>query len=207
MSSLLNTARNLRVPRFAEDAVERARLVVVPRQRRGTAPRVPFVMLVGLVLLAGVAGLLMFNTHMQQTSFLLTARQSRADALHAQEQQLRLALDKLRDPQTLAERAVGMGMRPADSPSFLDLRSGRIIGGSTASTGVNDFAIDPPRASKPSVLKPDPVILPRQVIEKPAKGASASTSTNTRANHNSHTSNGAAGSGTGSDAGRKKHHD
>ena len=41
MSALINQARN-RVPRFAEAAVERARLTVVPR-RSTRAARVPFV--------------------------------------------------------------------------------------------------------------------------------------------------------------------
>src|SRR5215213_1973704 len=71
MSTLLSQARN-RVPRIAEAAVERARLTVVPRTARRRAPRVPFVTLVSLLLVGGVAGLLFFTTSMQQASFTAT---------------------------------------------------------------------------------------------------------------------------------------
>ena len=67
MSTLLNQART-RVPRIAEAAVERARLTVVPRTARRRAPRVPFVTLVSLLLVGGVAGLLFFNTSMPFTT-------------------------------------------------------------------------------------------------------------------------------------------
>jgi hypothetical protein len=169
MTTLISQARNLRVPKFAEEAVERARLAVVPRQRRAAAPRVPFAILVGLVLLGGVAGLLLFNTHMQKSSFVATALQARADALHAKEQGLRLELDRLRDPQTLAVNAKHFGMRPPDSPIFLDLRSGQVIGQAKPPTGVDDFPVNPPQAAKPSSLRPDPVVLRRKVITVPAK--------------------------------------
>lgn len=163
-------ARNLRVPRFAEEAVERARLAVVPRQRRGPAPRVPFAILVGLVLLGGVAGLLMFNTHMQKNSFTITSLELRAQELHAKEQSLRMELDDLRDPQRLADRAVAMGMVPPDSPAFLDLRTGEVVGNPDPSTGLNSFRIATPPAAKPGSLRPDPVVLPRQVIIRPDGG-------------------------------------
>ncbi len=164
MSTWMNQARNLRVPRFAEDAVERARLAVVPRQRRASAPRVPFAILVGLVLLGGVAGLLFFNTHMQKNSFAATALQARATELHAREQQLRMELDNLRDPQSLAVWAKTHGMRPPDSPSFLDLSTGRIIGEARPTTSLDDFKVQAPLAAKPASLDPAPLVLPRKVI-------------------------------------------
>lgn len=108
MSSPAGLARNLRVPRFAEQAAERARLVVVPRVRR-RAPRLPFAMLVGLVLLSGVVGLLMFNTSLQRTSFVISERSTQAEGLHAEVQQLRLQLDELRDPRRWASKRCGWG--------------------------------------------------------------------------------------------------
>ena len=54
MSSPLPQSR-VRVQRIAEAAVERARLTVVPRLG-SEAPRVPFVTLVSLLLVAGVGG-------------------------------------------------------------------------------------------------------------------------------------------------------
>lgn len=166
-SGTTGAARNLRLPRFAEEAVERARLTVVPR-RRPAPPRVPFAILVGLVLLGGVVGLLMFNTHMQQNSFAVTAQQARASQLHAREQQLRLELDRLRDPQALAVAARRLGMLPPDSPAFLDLDTGRITGTAAPATGLNDFRFTAPDAVKPAALDPDPIVLPREVIEVPA---------------------------------------
>lgn len=171
MSSLSNQARSLRIPRFAEEAVERARLAVVPRQRRQAAPRVPFAILVGLVLLGGVAGLLLFNTHMQKNSFAATALSQQAAVLHAKEQQLRAEIDQLRDPQVLAQRAKAAGMLPPDSPAFLDLSTGRISGNPKPATGVNDFGVTAPEAAKPSALQPQTVRLPRQVIELPTGAA------------------------------------
>ena len=68
-----------RVPRLAQEAVDRARLTVVPRIR-SRAPRMPFVSLVSLVLVGGVVGLLMFNTSMQQASFAVASLEATASA-------------------------------------------------------------------------------------------------------------------------------
>ena len=125
ISPLKDGARS-RVPRFAEAAVERARLTVVPPRRtlgRTQAARTPFAVLVIAMLAAGVVGLLMFNTSMQQTSFKATALQDRVNVLTAEEQSLDLELDKLRDPQHLAVAAKELGMvapsqpRSSDSPT------------------------------------------------------------------------------------------
>ena len=104
MSALMNQARS-RVPRIPEAAVERARLSVVPRAAVDRAARVPFVALVSLLLVAGVAGLLFFNTHMQQTSFTATALEAKAQALAARKQSLTMQLEALRNPQRVALRA------------------------------------------------------------------------------------------------------
>ena len=111
----MNQARS-RVPRIAEAAVERARLTVVPRAAARRAARVPFVVLVSLLLVGGVAGLLCFNTSMQQASFTATAMEDQAQALDAQQQSLTMELDALRDPQRVAARAQQMGMVPREQP-------------------------------------------------------------------------------------------
>ena len=82
MSALMDQARaEPRVPRIAEAAVERARLTVVPAAGARRAPRVPFVILVSLLLVGGVVGLLLFNTSMQQASFTATALEQQAAVL------------------------------------------------------------------------------------------------------------------------------
>lgn len=160
MSSQLDSAvRQARGPRPGEEAIERAKLAVVPRAQQ-RAPRIPFAVLVGLILLGGMVGLLMFNTSLQKTSFVISDRQAKADRLHAQEQQLRLELDQLRDPQALAVQALDLGMRPPDAPAFLRLGSASTTGDAAASTCLNCFRATAPDAPKPPVLRPAPVILP-----------------------------------------------
>jgi hypothetical protein len=157
MSVLINQART-RVPRIAEAAVERARLSVVPRAAR-RAPRMPFVTLVSLLLVGGVAGLLFFNTSMQQVSFTATALEARASALDAQEQSLRMELDDLRDPQRVALRAKEIGMVPAASPAFVRLSDGAVLGKPTPATGENSLRVTPLPTRKPKNLRPTPVVI------------------------------------------------
>ena len=75
--------------------------------------------LVSFVLLAGVVGLLMFNTSMQQASFAATTLEQQAATLDAREQTLQMELDVLRDPQRVALKAQRMGMVSRRRPAFL----------------------------------------------------------------------------------------
>lgn len=146
-----------RVPRLAEAAVERARLTVVPR-RAQTAPRVPFVSLVSLLLVTGVVGLLLFNTNMQQASFVAGSMEEQAAALTAKEESLRMQLHRLRDPQHLASKAQRLGMVPAETPAFIRLADGTVLGRPTAARPDDLLRIAPLPPVKPKVLRPDPVI-------------------------------------------------
>ena len=85
----------------------------------------PFVTLVSLLLLGGVVGLLLFNTSMQQASFAATALEEQATSLTAREQTLQMELERLRDPQRVAEARKQLGMVPARAPAFLDLGPAR----------------------------------------------------------------------------------
>lgn len=152
----LSHARS-RVPRFAESAVERARLTVVPR-RAQKAPKVPFVSLVSILLVSGVVGLLLFNTSMQQASFTATSLETRASLLDAKEQSLQMELDMLRDPQEVALRAKRMGMVPAGTPAFLRLEDGKILGSPTVAGQTDSMRITPLPARKPNDLRPEPII-------------------------------------------------
>lgn len=162
MSAWLGQQR-VRLPRFAEDAVERARLTVVPRPRRRRAPRVPFMILVSMVLLGGVVGLLLFNTHMQQVSFRATALEAKADALHAEQQSLRMDLDRLRDPQRVGRRAQRLGMVSMANPAFLRLSDGAVLGDpapSAATDAQRLTALPPPKPrdfiKRPVTVRADP---------------------------------------------------
>ncbi|HSJ19776.1 MAG TPA: hypothetical protein VK964_04305 [Nocardioidaceae bacterium] len=156
MSTPLSQARSL--PRFAEAAVERARLTVVPR-RVQKAPRVPFVSLVSLLLVGGIAGLLLFNTSMQQASFVATSMEQQAAVLAGKEESLRMELHRLRDPQRVAARAKQLGMVPATDPAFIRLSDGEVLGKATPAAPTNTMRIEPLPPAKPESLRPRMVIL------------------------------------------------
>jgi cell division protein FtsB len=146
-----------RIPRIAEAAVERARLTVVPRGRTQAA-RVPFVVLVSLLLLGGVIGLLLFNTSMQQASFATTALENQAQTLSAREETLRMDLERLRDPQRLAESAQRKGMVPPPAAVCFLLPDGTIQGTCSPAVATDAIPIGEPAKGKPGVLTPPPVI-------------------------------------------------
>jgi outer membrane murein-binding lipoprotein Lpp len=158
MSSLINAAREgarTRVPRFAEAAVERARLTVVPPRRaigRTQAARTPFAVVVIAMLVAGVVGLLMFNTNMQQASFKATALQGQVNTLTAKEQSLSMELDALRNPQRLAVAAKKLGMVAPGQPAFIRL-DGAVLGAPAAATSADAVRINPLPTPAPPSLK------------------------------------------------------
>jgi len=156
-----------RVSGLAGAALQRARLTVVPRARTRTSP-VPFVMLVSFVLLAGVIGLLMFNTSMQQAAFAATSMEQQASTLTAREQTLRMELEGLRDPQRVAREAQAMGMVIPASPAFLRLSDGKVLGTPTAATREDPLRLLPRAPKKPAVLDPAPNVV--TVVGEPVAG-------------------------------------
>ncbi len=165
-----------RLPRLAGDAVERARLRVVPRTARPPA-RVPFIGLVSLILLTGVVGLLLFNTSLQQASFAATALEAEADTLSAREQALRMDIAEQRDPQQIAERAQRMGMVIPTVPTFLTL-GGEVRGQRVAAAETDRFSIEPAPAPNPYATLPSaaaPGQTPDRAGETDAGGDGASS--------------------------------
>ncbi len=155
--------RRTSLPRNARAAVDRARLTVVPRLRT-RAPRVPFVMLVSLVLLAGIIGLLLFNTSMQQASFTASRLEDQASSLSAREEALAMELDQLRNPQRLADQACALGMVVGPAAAFLDVDSGTV-------TGTPAAAVAGPCGFEP-VVKPVPPAA-EDTLELPARRSGA----------------------------------
>lgn len=152
------TAARTRMPHLAEAATTRARLAIVPA-RASTAPRTPFVVLLFAVLVAGVVGLLMFNTHMQQNAFVASDLKRTAESLTAEQQQLNLELQQLRDPQRVAMEARKLGMVVPASPAFLRLSDGRTIGKATPATPDGGLFVRNFKAVKPKALVPPPRIV------------------------------------------------
>jgi hypothetical protein len=169
MSSLISQART-RAPRFAEAAVERARLSLVPTQRT-RPPRAPFAVLVFAILGAGVVGLLMFNTHMQQASFYATRLQNRADDLTARQQSLDMELERLRAPQRLAQAGKALGMVAPGVPAFVRLSDGTVVGNPTPASPDDAVRIDPLPAGLPAPLQRKPIIVrvPAQPTQQPTQ--------------------------------------
>lgn len=191
MSSLTSPGR-LRAPRTAA-AVERARLALVPAPVAG-APRAPFAVLVALILGAGVVGLLMFNTQMQQASFRATELSERAEALAAQRQALDMELDRLRDPQRLAVAGRGLGMVMPPVPAFLRLSDGKVLGTPTAASAADGMPIFDRPARVPSVLNPPATVV--EVVAKPSKAATTKKNGQNRTTTGPASADGSAAGGT-----------
>lgn len=147
----------VRSQRTAAAAVERARLTLV-RTRPSSAPRAPFAVLVFLILGAGVVGLLMFNTHMQQASFYATKLQARADQLEARSEALDQERAHRRDPQVLATAARHLGMVTPPNPAFVNLQDGSVEGTPVPATAADGTRIIENKKALPGVLHPAPII-------------------------------------------------
>ena len=80
------------------------------------------------LLAAGLIGLLLLNTALAQGSFTLHSLQATSDQLTDSEEALNQSLESSKAPASLAAKAAGMGMVPAQSAAFLRLSDGRVIG-------------------------------------------------------------------------------
>ena len=164
----------LRTARSAEHSL-RERLALVP-PRAVRSARVPFVALIALILAGGVAGLLLFNTQMQQGAFQIEHLQAEAAALSATQQDESMQLLRMSDPQRLAAAARRLGMVAPPNPAFLDLANGRILGVPIAATSVDALNIGGGGvAPTPQSLRPAPHV----VIVQPTKSAGTKAATNT----------------------------
>lgn len=166
----------LRAPRFG-DSTLRERLALVP-PRAVQSARVPFVALIALILSGGVAGLLLFNTQMQQGAFQIEHLQAEAAALSAAQQDESMQLLRMSDPQRLAASAKRLGMVAPTTPAFLELATGRIKGVPTPATALNSMNIGGSGvAPTPKSLRPAPHV----VIVQPSKTATSTTTAKTKA--------------------------
>jgi hypothetical protein len=147
--------------------IARPRLTIVPKVA-AKAPRVPFVILVVLVMGLGLVGLLLVNTALQRGAYDLQELRSRSDELARTQQALELQVADLRQPQRVAKAALGLGMVGNPAPAFLHLEDGSITGKST-----------PAKASDSPVIGLHAARLPGQIPKlMPAlAGAGASAST------------------------------
>jgi uncharacterized protein HemX len=112
-------ARNER-PAAAPTSAVRPGLRLLPGGRTG-APRAPFVVLVLLVLGAGLVGLLLLNTNLQQSSFELRDLEQETRLLRDRHAELTRQVAQLAAPDELASRAGALGMVPAQERQYMVL--------------------------------------------------------------------------------------
>jgi hypothetical protein len=130
--------------RIARPGPRRPRLALVPPMR-ATAPRAPFVLLIGALLSSGLGLLLFLHTALAEDSFRLERLQASSALLADQEQALEQSLARQAAPGRLAGRASALGMVASENPAFIRLSDGRVLGKPKA--GV---APPPPPAPSPS---------------------------------------------------------
>lgn len=155
MSSVLSTAR---ARRLRPAPLPRPRLTIVPKVA-ARKPRIPFVLLVVTVLGLGLVGLLLLNTGLQRGAYEVTDLQQTSADLTLRQQNLRVQVADLQQPQQLAERALRLGMVRNDSPAFLSIATGKIVGAAVPGVALNKVDLGgSPVTSDPSAGKVAPEV-------------------------------------------------
>ena len=149
----------------------RLRVVEEPSRRR--RPKLVY----GIVALAGALAIgtaqMALSIMTTQSSYELSALSSQQRGLDSQKQMLTDSLAGLSSPQFLAANAAALGMVINESPNYLRLSDGAVIGGGQAAAGVSSIdALS--RASVPNALVGDTPLVtdPKASMQQ---GASADT--------------------------------
>jgi hypothetical protein len=111
-------------------------------------PRAPFLALVLGAVVAGVLGILVINTKINENAFHLDDLRAKQATLDLQEQQLAQQLADRESPGNLAAAAKRLGLVPAGTPAFITLPDGRIVGipePAVGQTSVTATSADPGR--------------------------------------------------------------
>lgn len=140
----------LRIKALGPTPLSRPRLTIVPKVA-AHAPRIPFVLLVVTVLTAGLVGLLLLNTALQRGAYEVTDLKAESAQLALKRQDLQVQVADLRRPQNLATRALRLGMVRNDSPAFLSLSTGEVIG--AAVPGASGNRVDVGAGGEPVVTQ------------------------------------------------------
>ena len=113
----------------------RPNLRMVSPLRPERASRGVFALVVVGMLILGMIVILVINTSMAQGAFTLSELQGRQSALTQQEQALSQSVAAFSAPDNLEKVARAMGMVPSQSPVFLKLPHGRIVGNAKPAPG------------------------------------------------------------------------
>jgi hypothetical protein len=144
-----------------------SRLRLVPPLHTG-APRAPFVVLVGTLLVGGLVGLLVLHTALAEDSFRLHDLRTRSALLTDREQALEQQVAEAASPKTLAVKAEALGMVRSENPAFIRLSDGKVLGKPQA-------GVAPP---PPVVAAPSPSSS-ASTSSSPSSSASPSSSSST----------------------------
>lgn len=155
----------------------RARITVRPgRPARGGRGRMPFAVLMVLLLASGLLGLLMLNTALNEGSFELTKLQKQTTTLTDQQQSLQQQIDHAGAPDALERSARQLGMVPGGDPAFLQ-DDGKVLGSpgpAKDSPPVKRTGVDLWPAAGPAAPAPGAAPAPAGGSADPAAGAEGS---------------------------------
>lgn len=113
----------------------RPQLRIVSPLRQERASRGVFALVVVGMLIVGMLVILVINTSLAQGAFTVSELQGQQTALAQQEQALSQAVAAAAAPDVLERSARAMGMVPSQTPVFLKVPSGRVLGKATAAPG------------------------------------------------------------------------
>lgn len=119
--------RELRQHGQQPEPAERPKLRLVPPVPVAVA-RTPFVILVIMVVVAGVMGILVLNTKINQNAFQLSALRDEQNRLDLRQQQLEQQISEHESPGSLTAAALKLGLVDPGAPAFIRLPDGKIIG-------------------------------------------------------------------------------
>ena len=182
-SQLSATAAHPRLGRDAARAVGRGtgrrpqleRLRVVPAAIGETGNGV-FAVVCIVLLAAGLVALLMMNTALASGIYQLKGLQAQSGALTDSQEQLTQAVDDLRSPRNLADKAQALGMVPAKSMAFIRLSDGAIIGvAQPASAEQRLNVVTTPAVPPPAPPAPEPATQPVTQPANPDPAAAPAT--------------------------------
>lgn len=108
------------------------------------------------LLVAGLIGVLMLNTAMAKGSFVLGDLQDRSNELADAQEVLTHAIDAQSAAPALAQRALDMGMVPAETAAFLRLSDGKVLGVAAGATAQKEFTVATQGSSAAAASRPAP---------------------------------------------------
>ncbi|MDO5501950.1 MAG: hypothetical protein Q4G67_02135 [Actinomycetia bacterium] len=138
MSSLATAALRGTTTRSRRREAPRPVLKVVPA---GAPSHGGMLMVCAGLLLSGLLALLFLNTALAEGSFKVHELTRTAGALADQEAAIEQRITALSSPAALAARASGLGMVPAESPAFLRLQDGAVLGVAAPANEESTFSV------------------------------------------------------------------